>query len=934
MKLILENWNKFLSEDQLDEVASVENAVAGVRRDFNAAKNNNLWDKFIEKYKDDKTPYGPYGDLDSTAQEKYKNYIQGKLKLAQAAIEVKQAAEEANTSQEKQKVQQAAEKVEQAIEKDEAEVAAEPAGEEAESNIIDALLSNNIQGWEGLKKVVTIYNNFVEKLNSPDKKQKLDPSIKAMIKYYDSKGKATQQSGNSVLMGVSSFGTENLRNNVKKALNNVLGLEQDDTPWEQSSAEQPVSGEEIEIKPLLDRFFNFLTKTGVLRESIGSLIKALGAKDTKLVGSSLSKNFKREEIKTLVKYLEEKENVLSFVNQYFANDPEKEQILQRLDDKSEEPSDEGETKVEVGGEEYTYTDEDIQILKKAYEAFASDQSGLMKVKTLRAQEELWIGLRDALNNIGKFRAIAGQERSYTNENLFEQENSPQIKRLVVDLERLRKDFNDTDETLKTYIEKAGGKSTEGGGQYEAKAYMARFLAELKDVQNSIAKAAADTQSMLNIEVNEVISEQDEEEESREQKIQNVRNVYENIKDLLGGILPELDRNVAAEPEEVSIKIKESYEELQKIRKYFRNVGAFAKTSDMDVGELEKEYLFVKKSIMTSMSRVIDDLRRNRLTPDVAKPFLEKLAKVGSFINDKFGVGPDEGFNFKSIEVSADDTSKEEIEADTNAEGPSAVNDIADDFDPDQANADIKAAAGEENSPEKVQKDVKIFIQKSKKFLDKIVIPLSSALRKDNKDALKQIQTQLAQLQKQKLLEEQNPAENLSSLVNKVQAAKDLIIDTLLFSSVDELILIKDELQRALKIFVVIYNKLKTVYNQPIEKVIGELDKINQGIDQELKNLKTPIKKIYQINKDTISNNLPFKQEFITFVQGDFPEEADPKLTHARLQQIKNLGNFDTEGDEEINVSPASAPDATLQENLLTRLIKYELKRLKWQKNGM
>ena len=73
MKLILENWNKFLSEDQLDEVASVENAVAGVRRDFNAAKNNNLWDKFIEKYKDYKTPYCPYGDLDSTAQEKYKN---------------------------------------------------------------------------------------------------------------------------------------------------------------------------------------------------------------------------------------------------------------------------------------------------------------------------------------------------------------------------------------------------------------------------------------------------------------------------------------------------------------------------------------------------------------------------------------------------------------------------------------------------------------------------------------------------------------------------------------------------------------------------------------------------------------------------------------------------------------------------------------------
>ena len=828
MKLILENWNKFLSEDQLDEasaLAEVEpyfpsqrDARQKLRTAIDNLDQSPDWDTFRNKY----------NDALVAAQELIpKKYPDTKItKLIQNLNSV--------------------------------------------YNAID--LDKFDEG--DTEKLVKYIRSQISGFSQPQDENNLTAHHRKFIELLKNKGKESE---------------------------------------EQSSKdeEQP-----IEIKPLLDKFYTFLTRTGVLGESLGILIKALGAKDTKVVGDSLGKNFKREELKALVDYFKDENNIKLFVNQRFANDPEKEQILQRLAGTAEEPSAEGETKVEVGGEEYTYTDEDIQILKKAYEAFVSDSEGLMKVKTLRAQEELWIGLRDALNNIGKFRAIAGDELAVNEGNLFEQENSPQIKRLVVDLERLRKDFNDTDKTLKTYIEKAKG------GEYQAKAYMARFLAELKDVQNSIAKAAADTQSMLKIEVNEVISEQDE-EESREQKIQNVRNVYENIKDLLSGILPELDRNVAAQNKEVSVNVKESYEELQKIRKYFRNVGAFAKSSDKDVGELKEDYLFVKKSIMTSMSRVIDDLRRNRLTPNVATPFLEKLAEVGSFIQDNFGVGPNEGFNFKSIDVSADDTSKEEIEADTNAEGPSAVN--------DKANADIEAAAGEENSPEKVQKDVKIFIQKSKKFLDKIVMPLSSALRKDNKDALKKIQTQLAQLQKQKLLEEQNPAENLSSLVNKVQAAKDLIIDTLLFSSVDELILIKDELQRALKIFVVIYNKLKTVYNQPIEKVIGELDRINQGIDQELKNLKTPIKKIYQINKDTISNNLPFKQEFITFVQGDFPEEADPKLTHARLQQIKNLGNYDTEEDEEINISPAPPPTATLQENLLTRLIKEELKVLNGKK---
>ena len=352
----------------------------------------------------------------------------------------------------------------------------------------------------------------------------------------------------------------------------------------------------------------------------------------------------------------------------------------------EPPAEEDETVVDVGGDEFVYSEADISELKNAYEQF---ESQFMNARTLRQQEELWVALRDALNNIGQFRPIAGDELALT-ENLFEQENEPKIKRLVVDLERLRKDLNDTDKTLSAYIGKAEG------GKYEAKAYMARFLAELKDVQNSIGKSVADTKSLLNIEEGEVLSEQ---EETREQKIQNVRNVYEGIKDLLGGILPELDRTVAAQQPEISANIKSSYDELQKIRKYFRNVGAFAKTSDMDVSEIKRDYLSIKQDITKSMSRVIDDLRRNRLTGDVARPFLIRLGNIGSFIMETFGVGPDSGYEVQTIDVPSDGKSKEEIASDTSEEGSEP----------------LSAAVEEVISPEEVTSEVK-FIEKNRRII--------------------------------------------------------------------------------------------------------------------------------------------------------------------------------------------------------------------------
>jgi len=363
-------------------------------------------------------------------------------------------------------------------------------------------------------------------------------------------------------------------------------------------------------------------------------------------------------------YDEYQELINKYINDI--NNPEKAADAEDVEVDSDVEIEDKET-VEVDGREYTYTDDDVQELIKAYKNFIGEGEGddgslgLMKVKTLRQQEQLWIALRDALNNIGKFRPIANQERALTTEsiNIHEADNTQKAKILIRDLERLRKDLNDTDSTLNGYISKASE------GRYEAAAYMARFLAELKDVQNSIGKTIEDTKNFVGVEpMQENLNEA--EEESREDKIQNVRNVYENIKDLLRS-LPEIGGTTSAEYEEISGNIKRSYEELMKIRKYFRNVGAFEKTSEMDVNEIKEEYLNTRKDLTKTMSRFIEDLRKGDIQKNNAANFMTRLAAVGNFIQETFGVGPDDGYGYKTIEVPSDETSKKEIAKTTSAE---------------------------------------------------------------------------------------------------------------------------------------------------------------------------------------------------------------------------------------------------------------------------
>jgi len=481
-----------------------------------------------------------------------------------------------------------------------------------------------------------------------------------------------------ILQNIKDEVEENDVDGVAGAIDDAVEAAVEDTPAEaevsggpipepetgaEEEAESPAEPE-IEIKPLLDRFFNFLTRTGVLRESIGSLIKALGAKDTKLVGSSLSKNFKREQIKALVKYFEDKENVLSFVNQYFANDPEKDQIIQKLTAQSaEQPAKEGEVEVVDDGRKYTYTDKNIQDLKTAYQKF---EDGFMTAPNRVEQENYWIELRNTLNAIGQFREIGRQERAYIGEqliNIFENENQQNFKRIVVDIERLRRDLNDTDDTLIKYLEAAKE------GKYESQAYLARFLAELKDVQNSVKRTVEDVQKVGGFKLNE--DEQpaaEPKEETFEQKVAKVRGVYENIKSQFSETLTQLDKTNAPELEEFSGRIKDAYDQLESIRYLFSRVGAFAKTSNKDVDELQEDYKIAKGKLTKAMSRTLSDLRAGQVDPNQLKVFLTDLLGVADWISTNFGVGPDEQYRVQGVTVQSDGKDKKQVAQDTDDSG--------------------------------------------------------------------------------------------------------------------------------------------------------------------------------------------------------------------------------------------------------------------------
>ena len=511
-------------------------------------------------------------------------------------------------------------------------------------------------------EISNLQNNVANAQTSEDR---LDVIATAAVQVADAKNLEPEEAAKAVVKAVAPDSDEE----VVKAVADKAEEEAESPPEPEEIPEKLKQFQDSEFynaiqddqaKQGLSFIFKYFIDNQIISEGLKDVVIGLGIKPGDLRKALMKLKEKENDVfKKVVAFLKDENNTNAFI------DAMKNFIPQSAD--AEEPAKEGEVEVEVGDREYTYTDENIQQLKTAYEAF---EKGFMSAKNRVTQEDLWTNLRNALNTIGQFREIGRKERAYVEEqliNIFEQENQQNFKRIVVDIERLRRDLDDTDKTLKSYLEAAGK------GQYESQAYLARFLAELKDVQNSVKRTAEDVQKVGGFKLNEQEEEAAEpKEETFEQKVAKVRGVYEKIKREFSETLPQLDQTLKPELEEFSGRIKDAYDQLESIRYLFSRVGAFAKTSDKDVDELQQDYTIAKEALTKSMSRALSDLRAGEIKPDQLKTFLTRLLGVADWISTNFGVGPDEQYRVQGVTIQSDGKDKEEVAQDTDDSGGQAL----------------------------------------------------------------------------------------------------------------------------------------------------------------------------------------------------------------------------------------------------------------------
>ena len=927
-----------LTEEVLDEAASATNANAGVRRDFNTAKKNNLWDRFIEKYKDDKTPYSLYGQLDPTAQEQYKEYIQTRLKLAQAAIKVQQASEQAETPEEEQQVQQAAEKVQQAIDNAEQPSDSNNDAEEALRTAINNL--NQAQDFEIFKDEYVAALTAAQELN-PEKYTSafIEQLIQNLNSLYDDLDPAkAEELSQYIRRSISGLRQSKDENKLTAHHRKFIEL------LKNKGKEQPTPPNitpEI-LRDLVVKFADMLKSNNLLSEGIGDIVKVLDIKDTKKFGALLGKTFTRDEIKMIDGIFQSdlKDTFVDLVRKAATPEASEETPQPEEDQPQAEELPSGEKAIVAA----------LPELQDAFAKFSNDDSGFMKVGYLKDQDAMLGDLRSALR---KFIGLEGLEAALT----VQEEQTPDApppedktkgarQKLVKDVGRYRRDLNDTGNILAQYLKAAKA------GRFKAQPILNKLKVELQRVQDNNVVIVRDLKSVAGLKENLLT-----EEETRDEKIANVRRAYDAIVGLLRPTLqirttePEetttttsmqdseegdaveeimledifLEQTGPTEEELQSLvdAVKQSLEQIDSIKKYFRVTGTFNRPLD----ELQTDFLEYVNLYKKTMSDLVADLRQGVPSPENATQYAKDFARLAEQIKEDFGVSPSEPIKVAGVPA---------VQPEGAADETAAVNDSPEAAEVEQTTVAPEVSSEPEEgdvSPESVQQDVDTFVKKSAKFLRDILVPLSSALAGENpnKEDIIRVKKELADLTRQKLVEEQEETEELSDLVNQVQAAKDLITDILIFFKAEKILEIKDDLKKAIKIYNGMYKKLVTVYDKPLETFIDQLSVLDQKVQADIEALKSPIKRVYQTNKEDINQNTPFKNEFITFVSGDLPKEEDNRLTRARLNQIKNLGNFDNEEGNNVSIKPDAAPTASLQENLLERLIKEELKVLNGKK---
>ena len=419
------------------------------------------------------------------------------------------------------------------------------------------------------------------------------------------------------------------------------------------AAELEKETEPLELKPLLDRFANWLNRAqgGNLNEDFRKLIGALDPKDKKIFGTDLGKNFKKEELKTLRGYFEDPKNGELFFKQYFSNEPKYlEKFKQLLSTDPEQEPDKEEKPSTTDPEKFDVDPELLSSLITASEtfidefyekAFLKDQGVLLTsvltvLATIVEKEELEKAAKRTSKSTEK------PEETEETETLAEQEEQTtqdpvKLRNIQVDLKSFIKLVKRSKDVLKAFDEfRAKGKIV--GSSYKEK-----FMNILKQLQKNIKALVRDISSLNLISEKKDVSE-------TENKWSAIEKGYNEASRSLSNIIAAGADDI--ESFDMEKNVNDAYTSLMSISGFFPSVNPFgAKTTKFN--EYNELYTAAVKNVKSTIRDALE-LAKGKGGSNTANNTIESLKEFSGQILSIFGI-PSE---FEDVQVKPNEPAAE------------------------------------------------------------------------------------------------------------------------------------------------------------------------------------------------------------------------------------------------------------------------------------
>ena len=725
----------------------------------------------------------------------------------------------------------------------------------------------------------------------------------------------------------------------------LLKNKEADTGTEEQPAEPEITQEML--KDLVVKFADMLKSNNLLSEGIGDIVKILDIKDTKKFGALLGKTFTRDEIRMIDGIFQSKlkDKFVNLVRNAAKQEPQKEPSQPEEDQPQAEELPSGDKAIVAA----------LPELQDAFAKFSNDDSGFMKVGYLKDQDEMIGALRSALR---KFIGLEGLESALTEQEEQTPEAPPPEdktkgarQKLVKDVGRYRRDLNDTGNILGQYLKAAKA------GRFKAQPILNKLKVELQKVQDNNVVIVRDLKSVAGLKENLLT-----EEETRDEKIANVRRAYEAIVGLLRPTLqirtieptetttttPMQSSEEGEAVEEVMLEdifleqtgpteeelqslvdaVKQSLEQIDSIKKYFRVTGTFNRPLD----ELQTDFLEYVNSYKKTMSDLVADLRQGVPSPENATQYAQDFARLAEQIKEDFGVSPSEPIKVAGVPA---------VQPEGTPDETAAVNDSPQAAEAEQTTVEPEVSAEPEEadvSPQEIERakiDVVKFLNDSNKFITNFTTPLIKIFKNQessDEDKVGEINKLKTTMAKKRMLQEE--AEDIGTIVQKAYNAEATIKDVFRNIPTTEFVQQKMNIIKVIKGYLEYRQKFDRL--RTIDQV--DFDDWNNDIDTEIEKMAAIAGKVV---RDSIDDP-EIKNGLLRQLQDpeDVPEATAIKQQRAasNIERTRKLGsNAKIRRSTERGSDPTEyGKDPTRymeesKENLLERLIKEQLKVLNGKK---